>query len=323
MTQVGSTRYGAELVTFYHPSFWGLDTYEQLLEVRNRDPKLVWATILDALGHAGVTAFELCFPPADWRSAVDAYGSASAFREELDSRGLALKSGFAVGEDWISGRPLDGVVDEATAYADFLAEAGGDVLVVGPPLRRARDEEPPLFVDLGLASRFADVLHRVGAETIKRGVRLAVHPEAHSIFCTRRDIDLLMDLTDPEYVFFCPDTAHITLAGSEPVSAVTAHIERVVLAHWKDAIGPMPKGLSIDPATIHDEHRPFMCTLGAGVVDWTAWSTLYGQSVARELRVLELDAVPDPVGEIKQAIEFLDSLDTSRRESSPTEAVAR
>jgi sugar phosphate isomerase/epimerase len=302
-----SPAYGVDLITFYHPSFWGVDTYDQIMELRKKDPKRVWTRILDALNEAGITHIELTFPPADWKSAVEAYGSAAKFRDELDARGLALKSGFIMATEWGLGTTARQAVEEALAYTEFLGEAGGDVLVAGPPMRRSRNAQPPLFIDMDFASRVADVFHVVGDATLRSGVKLALHTEAHSMFCTRRDIDLLLTLTDPEYVYFCPDTAHITLAGGDPIAIVSDHLERVATAHWKDAIGPMPRDIAIEGQAIHDEHRKYMCSLGQGKVDWAGWAGLYDRSDAGDVRLLELDAVADPIGEMKKALAFLDS----------------
>ncbi len=299
----GTSEYGVDLITFYHPSFWGVGTHDDLLALRRKDPSAIWTRIFDALAEAGITAIELTFPPADMACAIEAFGSARGFRRELDLRGLHVKSGFHVAFGWAPGADVSAEVDAAIEYAEFLAAAGGDTLVVGPPLRRTRDARPPLFIDLPFASAVADVAHAVGDATLRAGVRTAVHTEAHSMLCTRRDVDLLMTITDPEYVFLCPDTAHITLSGSDPVETVSAHRERVVIAHWKDAVGPMPSGMSID-GSIHVAHRQYMCALGSGVVDWPAWAALYDRTAGRDVRLLELDAVPDPVAEMRNAKAF-------------------
>ncbi|MDR5701890.1 sugar phosphate isomerase/epimerase family protein [Agromyces aerolatus] len=297
--------YGVDAITFYDPAFWGVASYDQILEIGQADPKRIWETIFDALGAAGVTHLELTFPPADWRSAVAAYGAAAAFGEVIRARGITLSGGFIMATEWGHGVTADQAVQDALPYVEFLQEVGGEVLVAGPPMRRTRDAQPPLFIDLEYASRFADVAHRVGDAALRRGVKLALHTEAHSMFCTRRDINLLLALTDPEYVFFCPDTAHIVLAGGDPVQIVADHLERVAIAHWKDAVGPMPAGIPIEGQAIHDEHRKYMTSLGAGAVDWAAWTELYDRSPAASVRLLELDAVPDPIAEMQKAVRRL------------------
>ncbi len=299
--------YGVDLITFYHPSFWGVSSYDEIMELRRRDPAAVWNRILDGCASTGITAMEMTFPPADTSSATDAFGSAAGFRAELESRGLRVMSSFHMATDWMPGVDVAAEVDRALEHASFLAEAGGDVLVAGPPMRRSRDAQPPFFVDLAFASAFADVAHAVGDAIQRIGVRLALHTEAHSSFCTSRDVELLLTMTDPEYVHFCPDTAHLTLAGGDAVEIARRHRERIIIAHWKDAAGRMPDG-PIDLATIHDEHQKFMRPMGEGVVDWPAWAALYDTTQGAAVRLLELDAVPDPIAEMVKAKAFAESI---------------
>lgn len=300
--------YGVDLITFYHPSFWGVSTYDEIMELRQREPETIWAKIFDALQAAGITAIEMTFPPADMSSAIDVFGSASGFKAELDARGLTLKSGFHMGTGWAPGVDVGAEVARAVDYAQFLADSGGDVLVVGPPMRQPPGSTPRTLVDLEFATAFSATAHAVGSATLDLGVKMALHTEANSTFCSRRDVDFLLGVTDPEVVFFCPDTAHLTLAGGDPIAIVQDHLDRVVIAHFKDAVGAMPKNISYDLDSVHDEHRKYMCTLGSGVVDWVAWLELYGRSEARSLNLLELDAVEDPVTEMIAGKAFIENL---------------
>jgi len=305
------TQYGVDLITFYDPAYWGVDTFEDIEAIRRRDPARIWEGIFDGLEQAGVELMETTFGPGSRESALQAFGSASAFRDAAAARGLGLTSVFHLGLDWVSGqRSIDEIVADAVTDARFAAEAGGDTLVVGPPMRTSWADPDRTFVDLAFAQQFADVAHRVGAATLELGVKTAIHTEAHSTFCTPRDIDLILGALDPYYVFFCPDTAHITLAGGDPVEVVARHSERVATAHWKDATGPQTPYLPIDEH-VHLSHREHMATLGTGVVDWDAFADVYERTAVRDVRLLELDAVPDPVSAMVAGRTFLEARDAS------------
>lgn len=299
-----TTTFGVDLITFYHPQFWGVGTHEEVAEAGRKDSAAMWDRILTGLVEAGITMLEMTFPPADWKSALGAFGSADEFRRELDSRGLALKSGFHIALNWTPETDRGRAADEAAEYAEFIAAAGGDTMVVGPPMRRSRDARPPFFVDHRFMSGIADVLHHVGAATLDCGVRTAVHTEAHSVFCTLRDVDLLMTLTDPTYVFMCPDTGHLTLSGADPVHVMEHHRDRMVIAHWKDATGPMPE-VPIDES-VHLAHREYFRRVGAGSIDWFRWAQLVQGTAFSDVTLLELDAVPDPVAEMRAAREYIE-----------------
>ena len=67
-------------------------------------------------------------------------------------------------------------------------------------------------------ARMADIAHVVGEAVSRHGVKLAFHTESHSTLWYERDIDLFMALTDPRYVWLCPDSCHIALGGGDPVA---------------------------------------------------------------------------------------------------------
>jgi len=297
--------FGVDLITFFHPGFWGVGTEEDIQRIGRTDPERIWATVLDALVAAGVSAVEVTFAPADVETAIRAFGSVAAFRAELTRRGLRLVSGFWQPADWDA--PAGQLADEAATHAALLADAGATALVLGLPMRATTGAMPPRFVDLWAADQLADRLHHIGAATRQHGVVTALHTEAHSVFCQPRDIDLLLMLTDPNYVWFCPDSAHITLSGGDPVAVATRHRERIAIAHWKDAAGPMRTDVVID-ASIHERHREFMRPLGAGTVDWAAWAELMSSTRGGDLALLELDACADPVAELRSAIAHLGAL---------------
>ncbi len=305
-----STTFGVDLITFFHPGFWDCADESAVIALGDSDPRAFWDRMLDALVASGIDGIELTFAPFDWRTAVRAYGNTAGFVAALSARGLHVMSGFfadvAIGGDLDDPARRAAHVESARAYAEFLHAAGCDVMVMGLPMRRSWDHVPPMFVDIELARGVAAFCHELAAATLGHGVRLALHTEAHSIFCTARDIDLLMLLTDPVYVGFCPDTAHITLVGSDPIAVVERHKDRVLAAHWKDAQGRVTLREPID-AGIHHAHRPLFRALGAGEVQWDAWIALLDTIGFDGPSILEIDAVADPAGELRRSRAYVDA----------------
>jgi inosose dehydratase len=297
-------RYGVDLITFYHPSFWGLDTRDDLLRFAAANPGQLWMRIMEGCRDAGMSFIEMTFAPADWTSALAAFGSPEAFKATLSEFGLALKSGFFVDTVRRPDASASELADLAAGYADFVRRAGGDTIVVAPPMRRSTLANPPMFVDLATMGAFADKLHAIGYATVGESVRSAVHTEAHSIVCTTRDIDLLLTITDPTYVAMCPDTGHIFISGSEPSYAMARHRERMIISHWKDATGPMPLDVPIDEG-IHMAHREYFRRVGDGSIDWSAWAELSLGTPGADTVLMELDAVADPVAQMTAARQYL------------------
>lgn len=310
MSAVSKMKLAVDLVTFFHPQFWGVDSGDKIIEIAHSAPDIFWSKMLDTVAAAGLVGIEPTFSPFNWQHALKTFGSVERFSDALTRRGLTLASGFFAdlehGSDIADPAVRSRVLDLVKRYAEVIAACGGDAMVVGLPMRRTRDANPPLFVDLPYAQRLAEVLNELGAITLRQGVRLALHTEAHSVFCTSRDVDLFMLLTDPLYVGFCPDAAHLLGSGADPVTVTTRHIDRLVVAHWKDATGVMPFDIPID-AGIHDSHQQYFCRLGAGRVDWPAWARMYRDHNISGWAVLELDAAADPLSEMIASRQFVET----------------
>ncbi|MDQ3653472.1 MAG: sugar phosphate isomerase/epimerase, partial [Chloroflexota bacterium] len=191
-------------------------------------------------------------------------------------------------------------------YAEFLATCGTGVMVTALGLRRTRLAQPPLFVDLKLAEPVAETLNQIGAATARHGVTLALHPEAFTVFRDARDADLFMLLTDPDYVALCPDTAQFTVAGSDPIAIANRHRDRVVITHWKDAVGPAPGNVEIDDQ-IFETQIQWFAPVGQGVVDWPAWARLLRDMRYHGWAVFELDGALDPVGDLTAIRSWVES----------------
>ena len=229
----GNLKFGVDLITLYDPGFWGITDFNSFYDNTVLSPEVFWDRALDTLAAAGVDGVEITFGPGHWSNALARYGSSGAFRDAVESRGLVVCSGFYTGLV-LEGDPLPeprrtAILGEVAEYADFLRESGCDIMVAGLPMRRTWDDDPPLFVDASYSSDLADLINRMGYETLKRGVRLAIHPETHAVFWLKRDLDLFLQLTDPVYVSFCPDTAHITLGGTDPVEVLREHHGRIII----------------------------------------------------------------------------------------------
>ena len=81
----------------------------------------------------------------------------------------------------------------------------------------------------------ADALNAIGMETIKFGIKLAPHPHVGSMIQNEHETRLLMQLTDPRYVWLTTDTSHLTLGGMDPLQIMKDYWPRVAEVHYKDA----------------------------------------------------------------------------------------
>lgn len=291
-----------DIITFYHPAFWGLKTFEEVQAWAHAHPRQFWEKVLRTLGETGVTGLELTFGPGSIESALAAYGTAKAFKAALDAEGATVVSAFvADGPKWDGLADTATIVADAERRADFLGQLGANLLVAGLPMRRTFGERPPVFVDLRYMERVADIAHAVGEAIIRQDVKLALHTESNSTLWYERDIDLLMNLTDPRYVWLCPDSCHIALGNGDPVRVAHRYDQRIALAHWKDALGPIDRNLVID-ATIFDQQQRYMTDFGKGVVDWAGWAAAMDRTPGRNIALIELDMAPDPLVALREGV---------------------
>jgi inosose dehydratase len=297
-------QFATDIITFYHPAFWGFDSADAFRDWAAANPEGFWLRVMDALVEAGVTGIELTFSPGDIDSALRAFGDASSFRRELESRGLSVVSAFIAGEespDWLTGDNLPAIVADAERRAAFLAEVGAGILVTGLPMRATFGTRPPLFVDAAYMMRMAEIAHAVGEAVAQYEVKLAFHTESNSTLWYERDIDLFMAFTDPRYVWLCPDSCHIALGGGDPAAVAHRHAQRIALAHWKDAVRPIDVHMTIDE-TVFAQQQPFMTELGTGIVDWPAWAAAMRRTPSADTVLIELDEATDPVAALRAGI---------------------
>jgi inosose dehydratase len=293
--------FATDMVTFYHPDFWGLESADAFRDWAVSNPESFWERLMDALVEAGVTGIELTFAPGDIDSVLRAFGDAPSFRRELEARGLSVVSAFLAASecpDWRPSENLPAIVADAERRAAFLAEVGADLLVAGLPMRTTFGTRPPFFVDAAYMTRMAHIAHVVGETVAQHGVKLAFHTESNSTLWYERDIDLFMALTDPRYVWLCPDSCHIALGGGDPVAVARRHSQRIALAHWKDAVKPIDVELTIDE-TIFAQQQPYMTELGTGIVDWRGWADAMSLTPGAGIVLIELDEAADPVAALR------------------------
>jgi sugar phosphate isomerase/epimerase len=307
-----------DLITFFSAEFWGLENYQAVRKPNSVPPEIFWDRVLDVTAETGITGIELTAGIGSYRSALARYGTAASFAAALDARGLAMCSGFYPGLVYSTAYEMDSsgsawrdparkaeILDEVREYATFIREAGSDVMVMGLPLRQSWNADPPAFVNLDYASELADLVNVIGYTAMREGVRVAMHTETRSTFWLRRDIDLFLMLTDPVYVDFCPDTAHIALGGTNPVDVLADHHTRVSITHWKDTLGTVSKSAPIDADTRASLHALYT-RVGTGIVDWHAWSRKLHEVGYSGWAIIELDAAADPGGELAAAQRFVE-----------------
>ena len=120
----------------------------------------------------------------------------------------------------------------------------------------------------------AKALNELGKRTAEVGIRLAPHPHLWGPLERQEEVDRVLELTDPRYVYLTADTSHLTLAGIDPVKLLSKHYDRVAAIHFKDVAakyrgyrGPSPSRQDHGQVNLYQK-------LGTGGVDFVAFTKI-------------------------------------------------
>jgi inosose dehydratase len=79
-----------------------------------------------------------------------------------------------------------------------------------------------------------DGLHAIGRIARDKGRKLCYHPHLGTGVMQARDVDRLMDNSDPGLLHLLLDTAHLQAAGADPLAVATKYKDRIKHVHLKD-----------------------------------------------------------------------------------------
>lgn len=103
-----------------------------------------------------------------------------------------------------------------------------------------------------------DKLTKMGNLCKKYNITLCLHPHYGSTVFTEAEIDYVIGKLPADLVSLCLDTAHVTLAGMDPVKAFAKYAKRIQYVHLKD----------LDPNHTKEEPMKGFRALGEGTVDF-------------------------------------------------------
>lgn len=226
-----------------------------------------WHTGLAEAEELGYTACETFT-----RTAMEHEENPDEFKDILDDHDMKLSALYAGAAE---GRFTDpDSREEIVAYnenvARLLAELGGEYIVFGPG---ERPEGGPSLEELRIA---AETINEAGQRCYDLGVKPCVHPHMYTEFQDRVEVDVIMEETDEETIFLCPDSAHLHKAGMDPAEVIRDYSDRVAYAHLKDVTpeDDDQKEETFDMSR-HDEALPIFCELGLGTVDFESVMEAY------------------------------------------------
>jgi len=157
--------------------------------------------------------------------------------------------------------------------------------------------------------RMADEFNKIGEQAKKVGLKFAYHNHGYGLAEMEGKIPLnvILDQTDPDLVFFEMDVYWTTAGGADPLAYLEANPNRYHLMHVKDM--KEQKRFSGDGGNPGEwvELFPFMTTAGDGIIDLKSIITKAKQSGVKHFYV-EQDMVENPEVALKKSIDYLKGL---------------
>ena len=83
-------------------------------------------------------------------------------------------------------------------------------------------------------SRLSKGLDELGSIAAEMGMKMVYHHNMGTGIQTRKEIDRLMDMTDPDLVYLLVDTGHIEYSGDRAISLIKDYLPRIKHIHLKD-----------------------------------------------------------------------------------------
>jgi inosose dehydratase len=184
------------------------------------------------------------------------------FKEILDSNDFVLSALYGGGRFSDKSKRQE-IIEYNTRVAKFLVANGSDRIVFGPG--GPRTDGGTSIEDLKVA---AETINEAAKRCYDLGVKACVHPHLWTEIQDENEIDAIMELTDPNYVYFCPDTAHLSKAGMDPVAIMRRYKDRIAYLHLKDVTPDDAVDVDKFPVLSGNEALPIFCELGLGTLDF-------------------------------------------------------
>jgi len=138
--------------------------------------------------------------------------------------------------------------------------------------------------DEDIVKDYAKRCNEVGALCNEYGVTACFHSHANTHVFTEREIDIIVENTDPDKVKLCLDTAHLYLAGCDVVKTFEKYADRIGYVHFKD----VDPDETVSPEWPMKRFKP----LGDGVVDFKGVHRVLEESGYDGVICVELDNPP-------------------------------
>lgn len=267
---------------------WGLGMVTWVVRAQREKRPLEWPEILSDIAQGGFEGLEVytqkTLPVTD--------ENMQALEALLGPQYRLRLTGIYWGDQFHLEAEHERIRKECHRFLGYLKRFGSDRLIIGPPGPDVEDERRAI-------SSMARIMNEVGRIALEQyGVKTAIHPHVGGLIENPRQIDQLMQETDPRYFNFAPDTAQLWMGGGDPVRMFEQYKRRLVYVHYKD-IRAYHRGLK--------GYLDNVIELGRGVIDFPALHRILKSIRYRGWITIDLDnARVSPLESARIQREYID-----------------
>jgi len=181
---------------------------------------------------------------------------------------------------------------------EFLIEMGAKVINLAECSRTVHSKkdiplsQKPIFSSQEW-DRLIHGLNKAGELCNQFGMKAAVHHHMGTGIQSLDEIDRLMENTDPNAVFLCADTGHLTFAGIDPLLVFEKYIDRIVHVHLKDLRGSVLKKVWAKDCSFLEAILSHVFTVpGDGMIDFKPIFEILASSAYEGWMIVEAEQDP-------------------------------
>lgn len=172
------------------------------------------------------------------------------------------------------------------AELEFVKKLGVNVLSLQSPIGRPDMDKfaEEMEYDLEQIMTFANVAHKFDITT-------CLHPHHNTHIMMENEIDYILQNTSAKELSFVPDTAHLVIAGCDPLAVVKKYIDRIAFTHLKDFKAGDEVNSSGFASAGMEVYTNF-AELGTGSVDFKGIIKALDDAGYQGYHCIELDSAP-------------------------------